>query len=84
VIERTRGRPRSGWAEDARRLAETRDFGQSTSRVRVPVKFRGVTGLFLLEQSPAHDKQRLVKKLGAVPDAVLSQVLKTLRELYVE
>jgi antitoxin MazE len=25
VIERTRGRPRSGWAEDARRLAETRD-----------------------------------------------------------
>jgi mRNA-degrading endonuclease toxin of MazEF toxin-antitoxin module len=48
------------------------------------VKFRGVTGLILLEQSPAHDEQRLVKKLGAVPDAVLSQVLKTLRELYVE
>jgi antitoxin MazE len=25
VIERTRGRARSGWAEDAKRLAETRD-----------------------------------------------------------
>jgi mRNA interferase MazF len=51
---------------------------------RVPAKFRGVTGFILLEQSRALDKQRLVKKLGAVPDAVLSQVLKTLRELYEE
>jgi antitoxin MazE len=25
VIERTRSQPRSGWAEDAKRLAETRD-----------------------------------------------------------
>jgi len=48
------------------------------------VKFRGVTGLILLEQSPAHDRQKLAKKLGAVPEAVLIQVLKTLRELYVE
>lgn len=43
-----------------------------------------MTGLILLEQSRALDKQRLVKNLGTVPDAVLSQFLKTLRELYAE
>jgi mRNA interferase MazF len=48
------------------------------------VKFRDVTGLILLEQSRALDKQRLVKRLGAVPDAVLKQALRTLRELYEE
>jgi mRNA interferase MazF len=58
--------------------------GSRQAGFRVPVKFRGVAGLVLLEQSRALDKQRLVKKLGAVPDAVLSQVLKTLRELYAE
>ncbi|MBV9113127.1 MAG: type II toxin-antitoxin system PemK/MazF family toxin [Hyphomicrobiales bacterium] len=58
--------------------------GSRQAGFRVPVKFRGVTGLILLEQSRALDKQRLLKKLGAVPDAVLRRVLKTLRELYEE
>ncbi|MGC1576159.1 MAG: type II toxin-antitoxin system PemK/MazF family toxin [Beijerinckiaceae bacterium] len=58
--------------------------GSRQAGFRVPVKFCGVTGLILVEQSRALDKQRLVKKLGAVPDAVLSRVLKTLRQLYEE
>jgi mRNA interferase MazF len=51
---------------------------------RVPVRFQGVSGLILLEQSRALDKQRLVKRLGSVPEAVLKRALKTLRELYEE
>jgi mRNA interferase MazF len=51
---------------------------------RVPVRFQGVSGLILLEQSRALDKQRLVKRLGSVPEAVLKRTLKTLRELYEE
>lgn len=51
---------------------------------RVPVQFQGVDGLILLEQSRALDKQRLRKKLGAVSDATLGQVLQTLRELYAD
>jgi mRNA interferase MazF len=58
--------------------------GSRQAGFRVPVRFRGLTGLILLEQSCALDKQRLVKKRDAVPDAVLSQVLKTPRELYEE
>jgi mRNA interferase MazF len=50
----------------------------------VPVAFQGVDGLILLEQARALDKRRLVKRLGSVPDTVLRQVLKTLREIYEE
>jgi mRNA interferase MazF len=50
----------------------------------VPVSFNGVDGLVLLEQSRALDKRRLVEHLGEVPDAVLSEVLRTLREMYEE
>ena len=58
--------------------------GSREAGFRVPVKFRGVAGLVLLEQSRALDKRRLVKRLGAIPDAVLAQILKTLRDLYEE
>ena len=58
--------------------------GSRQGGFRVPVKFRGVVGLILLEQSRALDKGRLVKRLGAVPDTVLTQTLKTLRDLYEE
>jgi mRNA interferase MazF len=43
-----------------------------------------VGGLILLEQIRALDKQRLVKRLGSVPDAALKQTPKTLRERYEE
>ncbi len=58
--------------------------GSRPAGFRVPVKFQGVSGLILLEQTRALDKQRLVKRLGSVPKAVLKQTLKTLRELYEE
>jgi mRNA interferase MazF len=58
--------------------------GSRPAGFRVPVSFQGGDGLILLEQSRALDKRRLVKRLGQVPDAVLAQTLRTLRELYEE
>ena len=58
--------------------------GSRPAGFRVPVTFQGVSGLILLEQARALDKQRLVKRLGSVSDSVLKQTLKTLRELYEE
>lgn len=58
--------------------------GSRPAGFRVPVHFQGVDGLILLEQGRTLDKQRLVKRLGAVPESVLRQVLKTLRELYAD
>jgi len=49
---------------------------------RVPVHFRGQDGLILLDQIGALDKQRLVKRLGVVSEAVLSATLETLREIF--
>jgi mRNA interferase MazF len=58
--------------------------GSRPAGFRVPVTFQGVSGLILLEQSRALDKQRLIKRLGAVSGGVLKLTLKTLRELYDE
>jgi len=58
--------------------------GRRPAGFRVPVTFRGINGLILLEQSRALDKQRLVRRLGSVSGGVLKQTLKTLRELYDE
>ena len=65
-------------------IAAPMTSGGKPAGFRVPVAFQGVEGLILLEQARALDKRRLVKRLGSVPDAVLKQVLKTLRELYEE
>jgi mRNA interferase MazF len=58
--------------------------GSRPAGFRVPVSFQGVEGLILLEQSRALDKRRLIKCLGEVSGAVLTQALRTLRELYEE
>jgi mRNA interferase MazF len=58
--------------------------GSRPAGFRVPVRFQGVDGLVLIEQSRALDKQRLRKRLGSVSDATLGQVLQTLRELYAD
>lgn len=58
--------------------------GSRPAGFRVSVSFQGVDGLILLEQSRALDKRRLVKRLGEVPDDVLTATLRTLRELYEE
>ena len=58
--------------------------GSRPAGFRVSVSFQGVNGLTLLEQSRALDKRRLVKRLGQVPEDVLTETLRTLRELYEE
>ncbi|MDW6025957.1 type II toxin-antitoxin system PemK/MazF family toxin [Mesorhizobium sp. BAC0120] len=65
-------------------IAAPMTSGSRQAGFRVPVRFNGVEGLILLEQSRALDKRRLVKHLGEVPDAVLKRVLRTLREMYAE
>jgi mRNA interferase MazF len=49
---------------------------------RVPVTFQGKTGLILLDQIRTLDKTRLVRRLGSVRTATLSQTLAVLRELF--
>lgn len=49
---------------------------------RVPVTHAGTRGLIVLDQLRTVDKQRLTKKLGAVPPQTLGAVLATLQELF--
>ena len=65
-------------------IAAPMTSGSKPAGFRVAVLFNGVDGLILLEQCRALDKRRLVKRLGAVPNAVLKEALRTLRELYEE
>ena len=58
--------------------------GSKAAPFRVAVRFRGKTGLILLDQVRALDKVRLVKRLGAVPGAVLVASLAVLREMFAE
>lgn len=58
--------------------------GSRSAGFRIPVSFQGVDGLILLEQSRTLDKRRLIKCLGQVPNTVLTQTLRALRELYEE
>ena len=58
--------------------------GSKPAAFRVAVTFEGKTGLVLTEQSRTLDRQRLVKRLGAVPDDVLREILRTLRAFYAE
>ena len=51
---------------------------------RVPVTFQGKHGLILLDQMRALDKQRLVKRLGAVPAPTLKSTLSVLRNVFLE
>lgn len=65
-------------------IAAPMTSGSRPARFRIPVRFRGVDGLVLLEQCRALDKKRLVKRLGKIPSPTLRQALKVLREMYEE
>ena len=56
--------------------------GSRPAGFRVPLTFKGQDGLVLLDQIRTVDKQRLVKRLGAVADPVLAATLDTLREVF--
>jgi mRNA interferase MazF len=51
---------------------------------RIPLRFRRKDGLILLDQMRTLDKQRLVRRLGAVTVATLSRTLAALREMFEE
>ncbi len=49
---------------------------------RVPVTHAGTKGLIVLDQLRTVDKQRLIKRQGAVPAKTLNAVLATLQALF--
>jgi mRNA interferase MazF len=56
--------------------------GSHPAPYRIPVRFRSRDGLILLDQIRTLDKQRLVRRLGAVSSDTLELVLATLREMF--
>ena len=49
---------------------------------RIPVTFKGKTGLILLDQIRTIDKVRLVRREGAVHGATLKRTLTTLQTMF--
>ena len=58
--------------------------GSHEAPFRVPVTFKGKSGLILPEQMRALDKIRLVKRLGKVEANTLHQLLSVLRDTFEE
>ena len=58
--------------------------GSRPAPFRVAVRFERKTGLILLDQLRTLDKQRLVRRLGAVERATLRTTLARLRDVFAE
>ena len=58
--------------------------GSRLAPYRIPLRFRRKDGLILLDQMRTLDKQRLVRRLGAITAAPLSRTLAALREMFEE
>jgi mRNA interferase MazF len=58
--------------------------GSRPAPFRVSVRFEGKIGLILLDQIRTLDKQRLVRRLGAVERATLRTTLARLRAMFAE
>lgn len=56
--------------------------GSRPARFRVAVNFRGKEGLILPDQIRALDRQRMLKRLGAVDSPTLSAVLTVLTDMF--
>lgn len=56
--------------------------GARPAPFRIPVTFRGKSGLILLDQVRTLDQARLVRRLGAVSASTLSATLKTLQVIF--
>ncbi|MEO5939111.1 MAG: type II toxin-antitoxin system PemK/MazF family toxin [Sphingomonas sp.] len=56
--------------------------GSHPAPFRVPLIFRRRPGLILLDQIRTVDRQRMIKKLGTIDDAVLAAVLATLTGMF--
>jgi mRNA interferase MazF len=49
---------------------------------RVPIRFQGIDGFVVLEQTRAVDKRRMLKRLGEAPATTLQETLATLSDLF--
>ena len=56
--------------------------GSSPAGFRVPLEFKGTSGLLLCDQLRTLDRSRLTKRLGAVDDITLQRTLVVLREMF--
>ena len=56
--------------------------GAQQAPFRVPVRFGGKSGLILLDQIRALDKQRFVKRLGRIDHRTLATALATIRVIF--
>jgi mRNA interferase MazF len=56
--------------------------GSRPAAFRIPITFKGKTGLILLDQILTLDKARLVRREGAVHSATLKRTLVTLQTLF--
>lgn len=51
---------------------------------RIRCRFQGRTGFVVLDQVRTVDRERLVKRLGALPPETMSDVLGTLQEMFAD
>jgi len=58
--------------------------GSRPAPYRISLRFGGKTGLILLDQTRTLDKQRLVRRLGALNSNTLRQTLTALRAMFAE
>jgi mRNA interferase MazF len=65
-------------------LASPMTTGSRPAPFRIPLKFEGKSGMILLDQIRALDKQRLVKRLGDIDVRTLRTMLGRLRDVFVE
>jgi len=56
--------------------------GSRPAPFRVPISHGGKSGLILLDQMRAVDKERLAKKFGEIDSATLEQTLSVLQEVF--
>ena len=58
--------------------------GNRSAPFRIPVSFGGKNGLILLDRMRTLDKQRLVRRLGAVERRTLRATLTRLRDVFAD
>ncbi len=63
-------------------LAAPMTTGNRPAPWRIALRFGGKDGLILLDQMRALDKQRLIRRLGAVDAVTLGEALDRLREVF--
>jgi hypothetical protein len=72
------------WARQPRNSPSAISTGGHPAPFRIPVGFGGKKGLILPEQTRAHDKARLVKRMVKADAMTLSALLSVLRDTFEE